>query len=305
MSRAPLPALALGLLVLGAADAALASSCPVPRAAPRFVHRDHFALKDWSAEAYPCERCHSVAGASDRTPPSGATQHKNCNEAQCHADGFNRFDGRLCLSCHLEKSRVPERAKALQPFPREPAGFYVEMDHAAHFGKDRRKPVKDGCFTCHASKMERPGHAQCEACHDAASEKPMAQCGGCHLDRLDAEGRPHVTGPRGRPNPCRVTKAFSHENHATDRRRGKGARKLACSTCHFGVEKATNLAALVPTHGPETMLKGCGSCHDGLSRDAKGQPLFAITGSCTSCHETQCLTSVPTPSWHGATKETR
>jgi hypothetical protein len=126
----------------------------------------------------------------------------------------------------------------------------------------------------------------------------MSKCGECHAFRRDAKGKAVVTGPRGRANPCRVTKKFNHEDHRTDRRAKKGDRVVSCGECHFALEKAATLAAIIPTQGRKTMLNACGKCHRAGQRSAAGKAVFATSGDCSLCHQDACLTRGPAPSWH-------
>lgn len=266
----------------------------------RFGHDVHFKLDVWS-DKYGCKTCHVAGADADKVAPTNGKTHTLCNEADCHAKDFDAYNGKICRTCHLHRTRVPAKAMKMQPFPAE-GSFYTEISHKTHQANKVTKRMKDRCLDCHPSRLDetaRPGHAQCVACHAEHDKVPMSDCTGCHKALVDEKGQRVITGPRDRFNVCRVTKRFDHAKHSLDRRKGKATRKTSCSTCHHSVGRATTLAQLVPTNGAETMLDGCGQCHNGRDRaDSDGKALFSTSGSCLSCHIDRCMTEKSTPSWH-------
>ncbi len=290
-------------------DDALAAggATPAPRAFAqrRFDHADHFALPAWDRKL-PCAGCHNTA-QPDQQPPAGAFVHTRCNAAGCHATDFDAYREDLCLVCHLERSRVPAKAKPMQPFPKE-ATFYAELSHSAHLTGKAASKLKDKCNDCHSTKEKRPSHAECgrSECHvsgapaplasplapgaapgpkdgaapgpKAGAGHPMSACEKCHRDLVDPAGKPAWTGPRLRLDRCRVTAKFSHAKHEE--------RKSSCGDCHLSVPKATKLGELVATNGGRTMEKACGTCHD-------GKKAFSVRGSCESCHTHDCVVEGP------------
>lgn len=255
----------------------------------RFDHADHFALPGWDRKTA-CTSCHNTA-EPDRQPPAGALVHTRCNSAGCHAADFDAYREDLCLTCHMERSRVPAKAKVMAPFPKQ-ATFYAEMSHLAHLTGKAASKLKDKCNDCHSTKEKRPSHAECgrSECHVSGAPAvavaspapgtghPMSACEKCHRDLVAADGKLAWTGPRRRLDRCRVTAFFSHAKHEE--------RKSSCGDCHLSVPKAAKLGELVATNGGRTMEKACGKCHD-------GKKSFSIRGSCESCHTHDCVVEGP------------
>lgn len=284
--RAPLPDAWVPAVIPSSTPATRTASTTVTAAAtsttpPRFDHRAHFALAAWDVTTA-CASCHNSA-QPDQEPPTGALVHTRCNTAGCHAQDFDTLRSAVCLTCHLEKTRVPDKAKRMVAFPQS-ATFYAELSHKAHLTGKAATHLKDRCADCHASKEKRPTHAQCDApeCHaredhdDKHPDRsfPMTECAKCHRDLFDAAGHVVWTGPRRRLDRCRVTAVFSHAQHE--------ARNAKCGDCHLSVPTATKLGELVATNGGRTMEKACGKCHD-------GKRSFSVRGSCESCHTHACV----------------
>ncbi|MCB9647975.1 MAG: hypothetical protein H6730_15400 [Deltaproteobacteria bacterium] len=281
-------------------------AAPVPAVAKDptiFDHREHLA----EAKGFPkCGVCHTQQAKADTIRP-GREGHATCDGAGCHADAFSPAaygKTQVCTICHVKKTRLA-LPNNLKPFPpTKPAlEYYAEFSHQSHLVARVKKNLKDACLDCHVvdtktKEVARPGHDQCVSCHGENDEVPMSKCDACHRPRVDGEGRTVSTGPRGRPNPCRVTKHFSHAEHRVDRRAREADKPVSCGTCHFGLNNAKTLGAIVPTNARKTMLNACGKCHRPGQRTAQGKAVFTTTGDCTRCHQDACLTSGPIPSWH-------
>ena len=268
-------------------------------AAPGVNHRRHMAI-----EGFPdCTQCHTEAERADKLWPARES-HATCDAAECHAQDFGPAGygkTKICTTCHLKKSRI---SAPLQPFP-PPKGereYYAEISHKTHMAKKVQTKLKDPCLDCHQINREtrevaRPGHEQCQNCHGREAKVKMSDCAKCHAFRRDETGQPVPMGPRGLQNPCRVTEKFSHVSHRFDARRPDRP-AVSCGTCHLGLAKAQTLAAIVPTHGRQTMLDACGRCHRPGQKTSEGRKLVTTIGDCTGCHTTACLIVGPAPSWH-------
>ncbi|HEY8207526.1 MAG TPA: cytochrome c3 family protein [Myxococcaceae bacterium] len=135
-----------------------------------------------------------------------------------------------------------------------PQSLPVRFDHAEH--------IKGGadCLTCHdkarkstrASDWNLPAHPECEPCHDLKKDK----CATCHPG-FDATAR---AAPERIAFPT-ANLIFDHQVHVS--------RKIACTTCHEGVENA-QLATVQQLPKMATCLR----CHDGA----------AAPSACTTCH---------------------
>lgn len=268
-----------------------------------FDHRQH---QDDAAGFPECVTCHTESAGADVARP-GKEGHAICDAAECHASEFSPLafaKTELCTTCHLKKARV-RLENNLKPFPPEKQrlDYYAEFSHESHLVTRVKKKLKDTCLDCHlveakTKEVTRPGHQQCASCHDSKSKVPMSACADCHRFRRDEKGAELAVGPRGRSNPCRVTGKFSHDQHRLDRRAKTSGKVVGCGQCHFGLEKASSLAAIIPTNGRQTMLNACGSCHRSGQMSAGGKAVVATSGDCMHCHQAECLSAGPLPSWH-------
>ena len=268
-------------------------------ATPGMDHRAHLALEGFPA----CTECHPDAERADRVWPA-TESHAICDGADCHIKDFTPAgygETKVCTTCHVKKSKI---GGPLLPFPPEGSGleYYAEISHATHAKAEVREKLEDRCLGCHridrdTREVVRPGHGECAGCHDDKAVVKMTDCAKCHAFRRDEKGRPVPMGPRGRKNPCRVTAKFRHGIHRLDARRAEQP-EVSCGTCHFGLERAESLAAIVPTHGRRTMVKACGRCHRPGQKTFAGQALITTDGDCGSCHVSACLMLGPAPSWH-------
>ncbi len=166
--------------------------------------------------------------------------------------------------------------EALNPPTPEPPGpsdavyppqqIGLTFSHKVHVDEDV------DCTECHdavdhsrlAADRNIPGHTQCEDCHDidaaARGEKtdPASNCEVCHAG-VHRKGDP--VAPDVFPaNNLR----FPHDVHL--------ARKIACTTCHQGIEKAK-----LGTRANLTRMVQCLDCHDGTKAPDR----------CSTCHLTE------------------
>ena len=223
----------------------------------------------------------------------------------------------VCRVCHPSGTLFVDKDQ-LWPFPNtkpdkddgrrqylDGLDFYAEFDHRRHLraGGPMSQVEDDHCMHCHQIEPTtlaavRASHATCAPCHENNAEAPMSACTSCHRYRRDNKGRAVATGPSMRAKQGRVTRKFSHENHRTDRRAGKGDAQLSCGMCHSKAARATTLGAIEPTNGMKTMVQACGKCHRAGQRTKDGRAMFTITGKCTYCHEKRFLDGERLPREH-------
>lgn len=153
-----------------------------------------------------------------------------------------------------------------------PQRLTVRFDHAKHAA------LGVPCAACHdrASRSRKsadnllPSPARCDACHGtdhtntnavrADAAQPLARCATCHVGYRDEDGNRVERTLLPKPN-----LTFSHALHV--------GRKIACATCHRGVERA---GLATREHLPS--MRTCTSCH----RLDAVKP--APSGACTTCH---------------------
>jgi hypothetical protein len=281
----------------------------------RFDHRAHVEKHKIGA----CETCHTSGANADTVRPA-MRDHKTCDTAGCHADEFygkKAATTKLCSLCHAGPAMLGgAAAKKLQPFPRrmnisqtedsflDARDFYAEFSHKKHLrtGGPIKERTDQGCLFCHkiesaAVEARRPGHEACASCHDEKHAAPMSRCDACHQYRKDGNGIPVSTGPSMRDRPARVGGRFKHETHRVDRRKAEPT-PVSCGVCHSRALEADKLSEIVMTDGRQMMVSACGSCHRSGQANARGKPLFTITGQCTLCHSAGFMENMSAPAWH-------
>jgi hypothetical protein len=268
---------ALAGLAVGAARAQTGDK-PAPAPAPAgnkgrvaFDHAAH-AAKAKGLDSSTCATCHAVTKDGRNVSP-GADGHKPCLDAGCHVKDFMTRGSSLCLTCHSSSDNF--RKNPADQLWKGKKAFFVEMSHQAHMGRKvsaggREQPV--ACQTCHwvdratFKAIESPGHAQCAPCHVGSQAMPMSECDGCHR-----EGDPATYFARQRKGVKLQHFAHEHVGHRFFDKE-KMTQPIQCETCHYKVEKLTDLrelkaAAIIDTN---TMNNNCAKCHDVRSVDKCG-----------------------------------
>lgn len=303
----------------------------VPQAAPaaqarptKFDHAAHAARK---VDVAHCTTCHGDDRKGTLALP-GRAGHQPCLASGCHVDDFlsigpdtQKSDparykkaAEFCRGCHASAT-----GDAPRRFDRPPAdavykgnsspGYHVEMNHLAH---SQRAP----CRSCHvvdartfALLPDRPGHAECAACHaEAGHQGPaMTDCDGCHHApgpaAYFAKPRPHsdvrscgsdshaqLEKQQGRALPC-----FKHERRE---HRFQGQKPVQCGACHYMMADRSKWGG----HAYKTLRdiksspiidndrdrehRSCGASSACHRRDV------SATGNCRLCHSNKVTNSI-------------
>ena len=190
--------------------------------------------------------------------------------ADCHPDGYGRFDQAICADCHagIDAAFMQEHEDA---FGKDCLGCHdgtgaISVDHSKFAFKLTGKHAAVACDGCHegARSLEdyRAAPQNCRACHaedDAHDGAYGRECGSCHT----AQGWDDVT--------------FDHAVFPLDH--GSEERKATCETCHpqgtdaytcYGCHEHTQAEVLGQHEGRSLAdLQDCLRCHPG-GRGAEG-----------------------------------
>ena len=187
------------------------------------------------------------------------------------------------------KPAAPDAAKP--PAAGEPKKF-IHALHVEKLGKDAFE-----CSMCHVPKegklvLQRPGHAQCTACHQEAFDNvDQKYCATCHKEFPPASGEDLVKFPFYSKQRA-ILFEFSHVKHVDPKARvnAKTGFRADCIFCHGFDDKG--VLATFPGHTE------CAACHTATGP----KPLLAAdstTADCRSCHSPE---EIENP---GFTKERR
>ena len=182
--------------------------------------------------------------------------------ADCHPDGYARFDETVCADCHagIDAAFMQEHEDAFgkECLPCHDGSGAVTVDHDRFAFKLTGEHAGVACDACHEGAQSlqdyRKAPQDCHACHAEDDEHDGAYgrgCGDCH----SAKGWDDVT--------------FDHEVFPLDH--GSEEREPTCETCH--------------PDGTDTHT--CYGCHEHTTGNVRGQHegrSLAELQDCVRCH---------------------
>lgn len=255
----------------------------------RFPHAKHTGslpeIANWKGRGLGCADCHELAAVLAGTiARPGMQQHAPCDD--CHKAEFGKPPGPLCKVCHSAVDPMRRGASPLQAYPARGASQSLAstFSHRLHLDADdmeRATGAHVACGDCHQRDEQTrdpkvPDHAACARCHEAVpavkAKLGMANCTKCHAtgDINLPRGRLFIVGDL----------TFHHADHETD----KAGAKVACTTCHEGVDQSSSRQQMsVPP------MVRCAQCHE----DASRSPDRVRMSNCNVCHSNIAAGSPP------------